>query len=143
MPPPPPLTLLPAPAGGVDFGCVPEVRHWADRRLLCRAGAIRLQYGTVAYGYRHVSLKHSGKIAHYYRDLDPLGFIFSVARSFQKIIRQRDGSLFLLKFNGVVKSAVVAEFCSGGEEYYRVITAYPLERLPDWGKRNASIIWER
>lgn len=138
-----PLSLLLTPNGGVDFGFIPEVRQWSNQSLLCAPGAIRLQYGTVAYGYRHVLLKHGGKIDHYYRGLDPLIFIHAVTCNFHKVVRQRDGSLFLLKFNGAVKSAVVAEFCSDEDAYYRVITAYPLERVPDWGKRDARIIWER
>lgn len=94
-------------------------------------------------GLLHVRENHEEKIGKYYKGLDPLTYISIVTKGYSQIYLQRDRSLFLLKFNGVVKSAVVAKFHRSDEEYYRVITAYPLERLPPFGKRGAKLIWER
>lgn len=80
--------------------------------------------------------------------MEVLTYIEKATKSYQKIYLERDGRLWLLKFNGVVKTAVVAmmdESLNGPCQQvgYKVITGYPLERLPDFAKREATLVWER
>jgi len=49
----------------------------------------------------------------------------------------------LVKQNGIAKCVVVSEASSDGKGFYKIITAYPLPRIPNFAKRGDRIIWER
>jgi hypothetical protein len=53
------------------------------------------------------------------------------------VYRQPDGSLWLIRTNGVTKCAVVAPVILDGVPAYKLITAYPLPREPNFAKRGA------
>lgn len=136
-------TWLPDPFGSLDFDTIPQTVDPITGELRSIASPIRLQQGNGYLGYVHLVLNHGKKIEHYYKGMDPLTYVSIVSKNYSRIYLQKDRSLFLLKFNGVVKSAVVAKFNRQNEDCYRVITAYPLERLPDFKGRGATLIWER
>ena len=64
-------------------------------------------------------------------------YLQSVLGHYQEIYLQPDGSLVLLRTNGTRKCAVVAPVVVDGILSYKLITAYPLPRKPDYRKRRA------
>lgn len=140
-------TPVMAPGGSFSFGDIP---HVADHRgtVLCQAGTVILPVGDKSFGFTHIEWKHKTKIEHYYRNMRVEHYVQIAASCYQKLYLERDGRLWLLKFNGVVKTVVVAEYSHAPlvgipSAQYKVITGYPLVRLPDFGKRGAKLIWER
>jgi hypothetical protein len=93
--------------------------------------------GNLGEGYTHVVEKHQLKIAHFHPRLSIWAYLRDVLRHFQRVYRQPDGSLWLLRTNGVTKCAVVAPIILDGIPAYKLITAYPLPREPNFTKRGA------
>lgn len=128
-----------SPFRDVAFGHIPQLAH-AGRGLTFPAAPIIVPVGTIAYGLRHIEIKHAAKISHFYRGLSVLDYLVKVTGSYHRIYVQRDGSLWLIKFNGVVKSAVVVQHTWLDGPCYKVVTAYPLVRLPNFGRRGAELL---
>jgi hypothetical protein len=101
------------------------------------AGNIVVPVGNRSEDYTHVIEKHATKIAGLHNGMSAGDYILNIFRHFQEIYRQADGSLVLLRTNGVRKCAVVAPLLVGGVLVYKLITAYPLPRKPDYGRRGA------
>lgn len=140
-------TPIAAPNGSFCFGDIPHVPG-AGGTILCNEGKVILPFGDVSFGFTHIKRKHEKKINHYYRNMNVESYIQIAANGYQKLYLEKDGRLWLLKFNGVVKTVVVAEYSIGpllgiSSAQYKVITGYPLERLPDFKKRGAQLLWER
>lgn len=138
-----PHTLIRAPNGDYEFGVIPEIPPVGTTGRIFPAGPIRLQAGTPAMGLRHIQIKHAAKIAHYHPNRSVEEFVFDIGQHYERIIRQEQDRLVLLRYGAVTRCVVVAEFVSEGEAFYRIITAYPMARETNWAKRNATMIWER
>ena len=101
------------------------------------AGEIVVPAGSLAEGYTHVVERHQLKIAHFHPRLSTGAYLRDVLRHFQRVYRQPDGSLWLLRTNGITKCAVVAPVILDGIPAYKLITAYPLPREPNFTRRGA------
>jgi hypothetical protein len=99
------------------------------------AGTIIVAVGDIAEGYAHVQRKHAGNIAKLHNGASVGDYLQNVLRHYQEVYRQSDGSLVLLRTNGMRKCAVVAPIIIDGVLVYKLITAYPLPRKPDFAKR--------
>lgn len=64
-------------------------------------------------------------------------YLRDVLRCFQRIYLQADGSLWLFRTNGTAKCAIVAPVMIDGVLVYRLITAYPISREPNFARRGA------
>ena len=64
-------------------------------------------------------------------------YVWDVLNRFQRIYRERDGSLWLIRENGCRKCAVVRLAQRPSRAVYELITAYPLPRLPDFAPQGA------
>ncbi len=135
-----PSQLLQTTSGSYVFGSLPDIAD-PHGTLVVAAGDIFLPHGNLALGLRHIERKHAAKIAHYHRHLSVIDYVETVARHFHHIYLQPDASLWLIKFNGVAKGAIVARHDAYAG--YRVITAYPIVRLPDFARRGTKLIFRR
>jgi hypothetical protein len=64
-------------------------------------------------------------------------YLRDVLRRFQRVYLQADGSLWVLRTNGTTKCAVVAPVTIDGVLAYRLITAHPISREPNFARRGA------
>lgn len=71
-----------------------------------------------------------------------LDYISLVAAHYHEIYVQEHGNIRLLKYNGV-KNAIIAQHAYIDMECYKLITAFPLDRLPNFEKRKERRIWTR
>jgi hypothetical protein len=138
-----PHSLIRAPNGDYEFGVIPEIPPMGPNGRIFRAGPIRLQAGTPAMGLLHIQMRHAAKIAHYHPNRSVEDFIFDIGQRYERIIRQEQDTLVLMRYGAVTRCAVVAEFVHEDTPFYRIITAYPMPRETNWAKRNATMIWER
>ena len=81
--------------------------------------------------------EHGHKITRFHPGLTPETYLQNVLRDFQRMYLQADGSLWLLRTNGTTKCAVVAPLILDGTQVYKLITAYPLTREPNFARRGA------
>jgi hypothetical protein len=100
-----------------------------------RAGAIVVPVGNVGAGIEHVRRRHARKIAELNGGMSVEEYLQSALRHYQEIYLQPDGSLVLLRTNGTRKCAVVAPITIDGILSYKLITAYPLPRKPNYSRR--------
>jgi len=102
-----------------------------------RAGPIVVSRGSPAEGFMHVYEKHRHKIAHFHPGLSVDAYLRNVLRHFQRVYLQSDGSLWLFRTNGTTRCAVVAPDIIDRIFVYRLITAYPIQREPNFTRRRA------
>jgi len=121
---------------GMDWGRIPECLAPYPRVEPIHAGRVIVPIGNVAEGYNHVLRKHGRNIAGI-SGMNVDQYLCDVLRHFQRIYLQRDGSLWLFRRNGITKCAVLAPCVISGEKLYRLITAYPIARLPNFQRRGA------
>lgn len=138
-----PHALTRAPNGDYEFGVIPEILLVGASRPIFSAGLIRLQFGTPTIGFRHIEMKHGHNISHYYPSLSIEDFVFDICQRYNRIILQEQKNLVLMRYGSVTRCAVVAEFIDESASFYRVVTAYPMQREPNWAKRGALVVWER
>lgn len=105
------------------------------------AGEIVLPVGNRAEGLNHVLEKHAQKIIQAHPGLSIEAYLQNVLRHFQRIYRQQDGSLWLFRTNGITKCAVVAPIQISGRLLYKLITAYPIPREPNFARRDATRLY--
>ncbi len=123
------------------MGVIPKLQRTNIRSAAIYAGAIVVPVGNISHGYAHIERKHKRNIEKYHPGMDLKIWICNVLRSRQRIFRQRDGSLWLIRENGTRKCAVVQLACLDGIDLYKLITAYPLPREPDFIKRGAEMVF--
>ncbi len=102
-----------------------------------RAGVIVVPVGNVGSGFEHVRRRHAAKIAGLHGGMSVEEYLQSALRRYQEMYLQPDGSIVLLRTNGTRKCAVVAPIIIDGVLSYKLITAYPLPRKPDYARRRA------
>jgi hypothetical protein len=129
------VELVPAPDGMV-WGKIPDCIAVYPSTTPIVAGNIVVPLGNVAEGLRHTR-KHAAKISHLNGGMSVEDYICNVLRHFQTIYLQEDGSLLLIRTNGIRKCAVVVPILLDGIPAYKLITAYPLPREPPYAKRKA------
>ena len=122
---------------GQAWGAIPDCLAAYPGTTAIPAGEIVIPLGSLAEGYTHVREKHGHKIAHFHPGLSLESYLQNVLRHFQRIYLQTDGSLWLFRTNGTTKCAVVAPAIIDGVLIYKLITAYPIPREPDFARRGA------
>jgi hypothetical protein len=128
-----PLSLVDSP-DGLLWGAIPDCLAPYPRTDLIPAGPIIVPRGNIAEGYDHIVKKHGRKIADVANGTID-AYLCDVLRRYQKVFLQPDGSLWVFRSNGITKCAVVSPIHIGGKTLYKLITAYPIARLPDLRKR--------
>jgi hypothetical protein len=119
------------------WGKIPDLLAPYPGAAQIPTGEIVVPAGNLAEGFTHVVERHQLKIAHFHPRLTIGAYVRDVLRHFQRVYRQPDGSLWLIRTNGVTKCAVVAPVILDGVPAYKLITAYPLPREPNFAKRGA------
>lgn len=128
-------------SNSINFGTIPCVED-AFGATLTKELPIVVPVGDISFGYTHVHAKHRQKIAHYHAGMDVLNYVSLVAAHYHEIYMQADGNIRLLKYNGI-KNAIIAQHAYIDRECYKLITAFPLDRLPNFKKRKERLIWTR
>lgn len=131
------IDVVPSP-DGEPWGTVPDCLVPYPSTNEVQAGVIVVPVGDIGSGLEHVRRKHARKIADLHHGMSLEEYLQSALRHYQEIYLQSDGSLVLLRSNGIRKCAVVAPVSLGGVLVYKLITAYPLPRKPDYERRNAA-----
>lgn len=128
-----------SPSSSHVFGTIPKIIDPFGAALTQELPII-VPIGDRSFGYTHVHDKHRDKIAHFHHGMDVIRYIALVTAHFHKIYIQPDGKLRLLKFNGI-KNAIIVQHTRADLECYKLLTAYPLGREPNYAKRNERPIW--
>jgi hypothetical protein len=132
----PPIDLVDSP-DGKPWGEIPDCLVPYPSTEEVKAGPIVVPLGDVGAGFVHVQRKHAGKIASVHNGMSVEDYLQSALGHYQEIYLQSDGSLVLLRTNETRKCAVVAPIVVNGILIYKLITAYPLPRKPDYSRRRA------
>lgn len=130
-----------SPSSTVKFGQIPEITN-SHGVFLTYDLPIILPAGDRSFGYVHIYEKHYHKISHYHRGMTPIEYVFLVTSHYNEIYLQENGALRLIKYNGI-KNAIIVQHSTIFQECYKIITAYPLDRLPNFAKKNERLIWKR
>ena len=122
---------------GSAWGRIPDCLAPYPDTGAVSAGEIVVPRGNIAEGFVHIIHKHEKKIAEFHPGVPIEAYLQNVLRHFQRIYRQRDGSLWLFRTNGMTKCAVVAPVELNGSLVYKLVTAYPIPKEPDFARRGA------
>ena len=122
---------------GAPWGVIPACLTTYPSPAEVAGGEVVIPHGNAGEGYLHFTGKHGHKITRFHPGLTPETYLQNVLRDFQRMYLQADGSLWLLRTNGTTKCAVVAPLILDGTQVYKLITAYPLTREPNFARRGA------
>ena len=121
---------------GAEWGAIPDCLIPYPGTKEIPRGRIIVPKGNVAHGYIHVTKRHASKIQNV-SGMSVDAYLCDVLRNYQIIYLQADGSLWIFRSNGMRKCAVLSSLILDGRLAYQLITAYPIDRLPNFSSRGA------
>ena len=133
--PQPPFAWIDSP-DRQPWGAIPDCLAPFPRAGAIKAGRIVVPLGNIAEGYIHVVKRHGARISSI-SGMSVEEYLCDVCRHHQAIYQQQDASLWIFRHNGMTKCAVVSPVMIGDERVYKLITCYPIGRLPNFHRRGA------